>query len=154
MLTQEQKELVGQWVAGGMSLSDVQKKIKEDLGVAMLYMDVRLLVLEIGAQVKDKEEPKKIVPPPDQVPADEVPAEGAEEPAAGGVEVVLDTLVVPGAMVSGQVVFSDGEKARWLIDEQGRFGLEPSTQGYKPSDEDLQMFQMHLRALLKRQGMM
>jgi len=71
MLTQEQKEQIGKWVAGGMGLSDVQKKIKEDFGIAMLYMDVRLLVLEIGAQVKDKEEPKKIVPPPEQVPVGE-----------------------------------------------------------------------------------
>lgn len=149
MLTLEQKEQVGKWVAGGMGLSDVQKKIKEDFGIAMLYMDVRLLVLEIGAQVKDKEEPKKIAPPPEQVPVGE-----AGEPLVPGIDVVLDKLVVPGAMVSGQVRFSDGEKARWLIDNQGRFGLEASTPGYKPSDEDLQEFQMQLRTMLQRQGMM
>jgi len=153
MLTQEQKEQVGKWVAAGMGLSEVQKKIKEDFGIAMLYMDVRLLVLEIGAQVKDKEEPKKVVPPPEQAPDGDVPADAGELPAAG-VEVVVDKLVVPGAMVSGQVRFSDGEKARWLIDNQGRFGLEPATQGYRPSDEDLQEFQMQLRAMLQRQGMM
>jgi len=153
MLTQEQKEQVGKWVAEGMGLSEVQKKIKADFGVAMLYMDVRLLVLEIGAQVKDKEEPKKVAPPPEQAPDGDVPADAGEPPAAG-VEVVVDKLVVPGAMVSGQVRFSDGEKARWLIDNQGRFGLEPATQGYRPSDEDLQEFQVQLRAMLQRQGMM
>lgn len=149
MLTQEQKEQVGKWVAAGMGLSEVQKKIKEDFGIAMLYMDVRLLVLEIGAQVKDKEEPKKIAPPPEQVPVGE---EGELPPS--GIEVVLDKLVVPGAMVSGQVRFSDGEKARWMIDNQGRFGLDPATQGYKPSDEDIQQFQMQLRTLLQQHGMM
>ena len=149
MLTQEQKDQIGKWVAGGMGLSDVQKKIKEDFGIAMLYMDVRLLVLEIGAQVKDKEEPKKIVPPPDEVPVGE---EGELPPS--GIDVVLDKLVVPGAMVSGQVRFSDGEKARWMIDNQGRFGLDVSTPGYKPSESDLQEFQVQLRTMLKQQGMM
>ena len=64
----------------------------------------------------------------------------------------LDRLVVPGAMVSGDVTFSDGVKARWLIDQMGRFGLDPETPGYRPTPADLQAFQAQLRSELKRHG--
>ena len=42
--TQEQKLEIAKWVAGGMGLSDVQKKINTDFGVVLTYMDVRFLV--------------------------------------------------------------------------------------------------------------
>ena len=35
----EQKREVGRWVAEGMGLSDIQKKINDDFGVAMTYME-------------------------------------------------------------------------------------------------------------------
>ena len=37
----------------------------------------------------------------------------------GNVTVSVDELTRPGSMVSGSVVFSDGEKALWMIDELG-----------------------------------
>jgi hypothetical protein len=130
---------------------------------------VRLLVLEIGAEVKDKPEPKPppkpAAPPQSETYADEQPEDApypdeddaAEEqplppPGSGAVSVTLDAIVVPGAMVSGTAVFSDGVKARWVIDRYGRFGLEPETEGYRPSQEDMQAFQMQLRAELQRKG--
>jgi hypothetical protein len=130
-------------------------------------MDVRLLVLEIGAEVKDKPEPKPPAPPPrqqemydddgdgSQTYAEEDGATGGQPlppPGASSVSLTMDAIVVPGAMVSGTVVFSDGTKARWLIDQYGRFGLEPETQGYRPAQQDLQEFQMLLRAELQRKG--
>jgi hypothetical protein len=60
--------------------------------------------------------------------------------------------MMPGAIVSGDVTFSDGVKARWLIDQYGRFGLDPEKPGYKPTNEDLQAFQMQLRTELRRHG--
>ena len=158
----------------------MQRSLKSEFNLTLTYMDVRLLVLDIGAAVKDKPEPKPLkADPPDRPPAlglDEPGAgadeeleyepgpsgEGAgesfgEEPQEAGagaskVTLTLDRLVVPGAMVSGAVVFSDGVKARWLIDQYGRFGLEPETPGYRPSNADLQAFQMQLRTELRRHG--
>jgi len=170
-LSEQQRQAVKNWLAKGASLSDVQKNLKSEFNLTMTYMDVRLLVLEIGATVKDKPEPKKAPEPtepggmphesdegfddePGQPAADE--ASPDDVPPDGGigakVSLTLDRLVVPGAMVSGSVTFSDGVKARWLIDQMGRFGLEPDKPGYRPSDEDLQAFQMQLRIELRRHG--
>ena len=35
---------ITKWIADGMGLSDVQKKINQDFGIVMTYMDVRFLV--------------------------------------------------------------------------------------------------------------
>lgn len=169
-LMDSQKEQVRTWLSQGASLSDVQKNLKTEFGISMTYMDVRLLVLEMNATVKDKPEPKPVPPPPqpkthtieeEPSPYDEaldddaLPSESEEDTAAGpNVQMTLDTLVVPGAMVSGNVVFTDGTKARWLIDQQGRFGVDPEVPGYRPTPEDMQMFQMLLRAELQRKGYM
>ena len=165
-LTNEQKDAVRAWLNEGASLSDVQKKLKEAFGLEMTYLDVRLLVLDIGAEVKDKPDPKKKEEPA-QAPAGE-DAEGAFDgggDAPGGddgegqggeatrVSVTLDKIVVPGAMVSGEVLFSDGTKSRWLIDQYGRFGLDtPSDPGYRPSEDDLRTFQTQLRMVLRQNG--
>lgn len=172
-LSEQQRQAVKEWLAAGASLSDVQRSLKSEFNLTMTYMDVRLLVLDIGAAVKDKPEPKppKAETPPAAQPEDPYADEeleyepggpgAADEPeaapppadgAAPKVALVVDRLVVPGAMVSGSVTFSDGVKARWLIDQMGRFGLDSDKPGYRPSNADLQEFQMQLRAELRRQG--
>jgi len=170
-LSEEQRQAVCGWLAEGASLSDVQRNLKNEFGIALTYMDVRLLVLDIGAEVKDKPEPKPpqpkpAAPPPqeavygDGIPDDAPYAEEDEEMEASSlppmgdtsVSVSLDSIVVPGAMVSGTTVFSDGVKARWWIDRAGRFGLEPETEGYRPSQADMQAFEMQLRTELRRKG--
>jgi hypothetical protein len=177
-LSEQQRQAVKEWLAAGASLSEVQRSLKSEFNLTMTYMDVRLLVLDIGASVQDKPEPKPLkaeAPPPppaaaqpedpyadaDELeyepgaPAEEGGALGEAQPpdgAAPTVALTLDRLVVPGAMVSGSVTFSDGVKARWLIDQMGRFGLDPETPGYRPSNADLQAFQMQLRAELRRHG--
>ncbi|MBO4288372.1 MAG: hypothetical protein J5985_09450 [Kiritimatiellae bacterium] len=162
-LTNEQTEAVRAWLDEGASLSEVQTRLKETFGLEMTYLDVRLLVLDIGASVKDKPDPKAKAdakPEPGDAEAGEAldedePVEGEDdEPAAPShVSVTLDKIVVPGAMVSGDVTFSDGTKSRWLIDQYGRFGLDTqSNPGYRPSEDDLRTFQMQLRRVLQQNG--
>lgn len=55
-----QKQTVAEWVAEGVNLSDIQKKIKAEFDITMTYMDVRFLVIDIGAEVKDKPEPVSV----------------------------------------------------------------------------------------------
>ncbi len=176
-LSEQQKQTIRDWVAAGASLSDVQRSLKTDLGITMTYMDVRMLVLDLGASVKDKPEvkPPKAMPPPHPIQDEEdssvydLDEEAAADPDAlqqeagrpdeqqgpdSTVTLTMDSLVVPGAMVSGTVTFSDGVKARWLIDQYGRFGIEPETPGYRPSPEDMNDFQMQLRGELHRKGYM
>jgi len=170
MISEEQRNSIKQWLEAGASLADVQKNLKEEYQLTMTYMDVRLLVIEIGAEVQEEPEPEpkpeKLEPPPSAADAntaaprpgpwkaatgaEDVPeAENSEQP---DVSLSIDRLVVPGAMVSGDVTFTDGVKAHWVIDQAGRFGLEPDVKGYHPTDLDLQMFQTKLRAELQRKG--
>lgn len=151
-LTQEQIEQVRRWLDEGASLSDVQARIRGEFGQHPTFFDVRMLVMDIGAQVKDK-----VV----QVDADDVtkaklpPKPGADAaPAApGAVTVTVDAIQsAPGVLVSGSVTFSDGNKARWLFDQMGRFGLEPELPGYQPSAEDFRAFQTQLQAELSQRG--
>jgi len=65
-----------------------------------------------------------------------------------------DTLARPGAMASGKVTFSDGEKAVWYIDQfSGQLGMVPPFPGFKPSPEDVRQFQVLLESELGRLGM-
>ena len=58
MLDDRQKDAVRQWAADGAGLSEIQRRIKDEFGISMTYMDVRFLMLDIDAAVKDKPEPK------------------------------------------------------------------------------------------------
>ena len=164
-LTNEQRQAVRQWVTEGASLYDVQKRLKTEFGLGMTYMDVRFLVLDLGAKVKDKPEPRKVVPPPADEDAladdDELAAraDGGVMPsgqpagqAVGSVSVTMDRVVRAGAVASGSVTFSDGATAKWLLDQMGRLGLDGAKPGYRPPAQDVQDFQNQLRTLLQSRG--
>jgi hypothetical protein len=56
-------------------------------------------------------------------------------------------------LVSGQVTFSDGNTAEWYLDQTGRLGLVPKTEGYRPSPPDIQKFQVALEREVTRAGL-
>ena len=149
-LTTEQQQVARQWLADGMKLSDFQRRLETDFGLRMTYMDVRMLVTDLQVMPKDPEPPKTAPVPEAANPSPLAPAE--PEPV-GGVKVTVDAVTRPGAMVSGKVTFSDGQKATWLLDTTGRLGLMPDTKGYRPSAADGQEFQMALEQELVRMGM-
>ena len=125
-------------------MSDMQRHLKEQFGIAITYMDTRFLILDLGIQlVEESKVPEK----------SEKPEEPKEAPVpTGTVTVTMDTLTLPGALVSGKVTFSDGESAVWMLDQMGRPGLDPDTPGYRPSQEDIMEFQVQLRGLLQKSG--
>jgi hypothetical protein len=65
----------------------------------------------------------------------------------------MDSLTLPGALVSGKATFSDGETAVWMLDQNGRPGLDPDTEGYRPTPEDIKEFQLQLRDLIQKSGL-
>ena len=151
-LTPEQISKVSSWVAEGATLSQIQERLSSQLEVSMTYMDVRFLVDDLNLALVEKEEPKK----PEEAAAEAAPAEAAA-PAetaqgAGVVTVEVDTIAQPHAMVSGHVTFSDGEKADWYIDHQGRPGMAARTPGYRPTPQDITDFQAKLDAALRQAG--
>lgn len=151
-LTPEQISKVSAWVADGATLSQIQERLSSQFEVSMTYMDVRILVDDLDLALVEKEEPKK----PEEAAVAAAPAEeAAPAPAAPGpgvVTVEVDTIAQPHAMVSGNVTFSDGEKADWYIDHQGRPGMAARTVGYRPTPQDITDFQVKLDAALRQAG--
>lgn len=154
-LTPEQITKVSAWVAEGATLSQIQERLSSQLEVSMTYMDVRFLVDDLNLALIEKEEPKQ----PEVVAVEAAPEEAASPAAAaptaqgaGAVTVEVDTIAQPHAMVSGHVTFSDGEKADWYIDHQGRPGMAARTPGYRPTPQDITDFQVKLDAALRQAG--
>lgn len=149
-LTDDQKAAVAAWLAGGASLSEVQKNLKEQHGVSLTYMEVRFLVDDLSLQVPEK---------PRQSEAAErletAKQAGESERAQGGtaapgrVSVTMDSITKPQALVSGKVTFSDGETAEWMLDQTGRLGLNPGKPGYRPSQADILAFQDELQRVVQ-----
>lgn len=94
----------------------------------------------------------------DLPPEDEYPEDAAEEfpPAGnGGVTVEIDKVtLIPGALASGTVTFSDGVTGKWIVDHQGRPGFTQISQpGYRPSAADAQSFMQELSRAFQSRGM-
>ncbi len=140
-ITPEQKEALKQWAAEGATMSDLQRHLKEDFGHSLTYMDTRFLILDLGIELIEE---AKVVPKEEEKPT-LVPT--------GFVNTTMDTLTLPGALVSGKVTFSDGETAVWMLDQSGRPGLDPDTPGYRPAQEDILEFQKQLRELIRQSGL-
>lgn len=90
--------------------------------------------------------------PTGQPSAFSAPAPSPAPAPGGGVSVTVDAITRPGALASGSVTFSDAQKAQWYLDQTGRFGMVPPQRGYRPSQEDLQEFQMLLDRELQKLG--
>ena len=179
-LTPEQKQTVASWVAGGDNLSAVQKKLSEHFKISLTYRDVRFLVDDLDLALKDaapkvdasdvtKTQPRP--QPQTATDATEAPAAGAEgleevleelpedalEEAPGGggnVSLAVDKVtLIPGALASGTVTFSDGVTGKWVVDQYGRPGFtEVSQPGYRPSAGDAQAFMQELSRTLQQRG--
>ena len=165
-LSEEQKATIRGWVEQGAQLADLQKKLGEEFQENVTYMATRFLALDLGLEFKSEveEEPEPAAEEPEvyEIPEDATAGGFDEEPAAeplpmdplgaegGPVDVTLDTVGRPGAMVSGTVRFPDGQKATWLVDQMGRLSLDPDTAGYRPSEPDLMSFQKELQSQLER----
>ncbi len=167
-LTDAQKQQVAAWIAEGLKLSDIQKRIESELGLRLTYMEVRFLLDDLKMMPHDPAPapPSKLAEPaPEAQPAAAAaPAQPADQPGeevlpaeeplpgSGSVKVVVDQIARPGAMVSGSVTFSDGQSGTWYLDEMGRLGLGMKKKGYRPAAADVEEFQMKLQQELARQG--
>ncbi len=179
-LTPEQKQTVASWVAGGDNLSAVQKKLSEHFKISLTYRDVRFLVDDLDLALKDaapkvdasdvtKTQPRAQAqtaassadapaPGPEGTEEDleELPEDGLDAPAGGdNVSLSVDKVtLIPGALASGTVTFSDGVTGKWVVDQYGRPGFtEVSQPGYRPSAGDAQAFMQELSRTLQQRGM-
>jgi hypothetical protein len=154
-LTEDQIETIKVWAAEGDQLADIQKRMEGELELRLTYMDTRFLILDLGIELKSEEEEvveqedAEIDPALDALTEDDI--EVMPPPAQGGpVRVTVDEIARPGLMVSGRVTFPDGQGGGWYVDEMGRLGLDPDTEGYRPSEPDLVAFQQELQTVMDR----
>ena len=148
-LSDEQKALVSQWVSEGESIANIQNLLKEHFDLALTYMDVRFLVDDLGVVYKDSNEIAKDTEDKES----ETEAVTEENNETGGVIVDVDAVIRPGSLVSGNVRFSDGVSLGWQLTSTGQLGLIPGDDPeYRPSNEDLQVFQTQLQEVLKEKG--
>src|SRR5262245_11844311 len=162
-LDDAQKSKVTAWIKEGLKLSDIQKRLADELHLHLTYMEVRFLVDDLKLVPKDIE-PAKTLEVGSKPIGTAVPASpsakptqsklGKEQPAAAtaGVSAGVGTRARPGVVVSGGVTSSDGTKAEWSLDQLGRLGVVPKQQGYKPAPADVQEFQAELQNELAKMG--
>ena len=150
-LDEVQRQKIAAWITQGLKLSEIQNRLASELGLRMTYMEVRMLVDDLKLTPKDVEPPKPAElttkPAPGAPPA---PAE--PKPPTGGVSVSVAEITRPGAIVSGQATFSDGQQAEWYLDQMGRLGVIPKQPGYKPTADDVQQFQQALDQEMAKLG--
>lgn len=157
-LNEQQKNAVISWANEGCSLSEIQRRLAQQFNVTMTYIDVRLLVLEIGASIKEQAKPAKpadlkAAPAPDALDDEDAMAGLEPESAPGGVSVEVDRVVRAGALISGTVVFSDGVRASWALDQTGRLSLSAGNhRDYRPTQADAQAFQQAIVKELRKHG--
>ncbi len=142
-LTDEQKNAVALWVAESATLADVQRRLKDELGVGLTYMDVRFLVDDLKLQLKEQPRQSEAV---DRLAAAKQEGDSERQGApSAGVRVTMDAVTRASALASGKVTFSDGETADWMLDQTGRLGLNPTKPGYRPTETDIMAFQSELQ---------
>ncbi len=140
-LSPDQINTIKQWAEQGARLADIQKNMREEMNLSLTYMDTRLVILDLGITLaEDKTEPVSQENPQTAL-------------ATGKTSVTVDSVALPGAIISGRVSFSDGESAAWMIDQMGQPSIDPNNPDYEPTQEDIIEFQKQLRAVIQQQGL-
>lgn len=140
-LSKEQIATIKSWAEAGAQLAEIQLRLREEMNFQVTYMDTRFVILDLGIELVEE----KAEEPVEEVKPAPVPT--------GETTVTMDSIALPGALVSGKVVFSDGEAGVWKLDQTGRPSLDPDTPGYQPNQEDILAFQQQLRELIQQSGL-
>ena len=114
-LAESQKKTVSEWVTEGKSIAEIQRLIQEDFSTSMTYMEVRFLIDDLDVAFKEAEEDK-----PEK--ADDEPE--VVEATLHRVDVDIDAVTPPGALMSGRATFSDGVTLDWQLMSNGRAGAD------------------------------
>jgi len=145
-ISEEQKATISKWIEAGANLPEIQKRLREELGISLTYLETRFLADDLKLELKEPEKPAE--------PTTDTIKDAAEASTAPGkIAVTIDKITRPESLVSGHVTFTDGEKAEWYLDQSGRLGLNPTTPGYRPTQADVAAFQLELENAAKSQGL-
>ena len=161
---QQVKVFMAEKLAAGITLSEIQSLVNVEFKLSMTYMDIRILASELeidwqklSAEKQSSAPERESAPAPESAPeADSTPQETAEAipendamPDLSTTTVEVSKLARPGMMFSGSATFANGSTADWYLDNMGRLGVD-NLQGDKPSQEDIEKFQIVLQNELRK----
>jgi len=110
---------------------------------------------KLGLSPSEAADAEAPLPGEEEIPED-ADLDEALPPDAGpsSISIAVDKVtLLPGALASGTVTFSDGVSGKWIVDNYGRPGFtEISKPGYRPSAADAQAFMQELSAALQKRG--
>lgn len=145
-LSKEEKEQLQSWLANGLNFSTIYKHVSNDWKKNITYMELKFAIddlhLEFPKVTKISEEETK----------KEEPINLNTVESAHKVTIEIDKIMPPGAILSGSVTFSDGMTGSWQLDQRGRIAINPLTEAYHPSEEDIQEFERQLQQVLHKAG--
>ncbi len=155
-LSDDQIKQIQAWADEGDGFSEIQKKLRDEFELRVTYLETRFLLEDLKIELKPAPVPEPEAKP-DEVATSDMAAEGEagldEGPGEGGARVSLDTLLRPGALISGKVDFGGGNKVSWWLDQMGRLGMDPGAPGFRPSEEQMIAFQRELRVVIQKSGL-
>ena len=139
-LSPEQVRSIRDWAEEGLDLNAIQKRLHEDLGIKLTFMDTRFLLQDLDIQIRQPE-----------------PELQAEQPAPasllGKTQVTVDEITPPHALMAGKILFRSGAQGVWDIDRTGRINWD-ATLG-EPTADDLREFETELQSVIRsRMGAM
>lgn len=155
-LTDIQIKQIQAWADDGDGIPEIQKKLRDEFELRVTYLETRFLLEDLKIELKPTPVPEPEVKPedtaaPEAAPDDESGLDDAAE--SGGAKVTLDSLLRPGALISGKVDFGGGNKVSWWLDQMGRLGMDPGQPGFRPTEDQMIAFQTELRAVIQKSGL-
>ncbi|UDQ97482.1 hypothetical protein AAEX28_10705 [Lentisphaerota bacterium WC36G] len=137
------KKIIAKELQKGLNLSQIQDLLKDEYDYKITFLDLRLMAAEVESidwksleTTEDNEEKVTETTPENQPPV-----------AGNGLtKIEVSSLVRPGALTHGTVEFISGAKAEWILENNGRLGLDNVTG--QPTEADLADFQTKLQVLL------
>lgn len=160
-LSDDQIATIRSWAEAGDQLSDIQKRLGEELEIKVTYLETRFLLEDLGIELLSEPEPEPEKEEPEEPGEENVDStedgEDAEAdpeaPGEGGVSVTVDKIQRPGAVISGRVDFGGGKTAAWWIDQMGRLGMDSDDPDFRPSEEQAMAFQQELQKAVQQGGL-
>lgn len=148
-LSDTQKHQLKDWISQGLNLSTIYKYISDQWQIPITYLELRFLIDDLNFEFPKEEEKEE---PINEKAEAKTSTDPEELELLHKVTLDVDKIMRPGTLISGSVTFSDGITASWQLDQQGRIGLIPTTEDYRPSQEDIQEFQVQLEEALHKAG--
>ena len=153
-ITESQKVRIADWVKQGETIAFIQRRLREEMELSLTYMDVRFLVDDLNLVYSESEDDCEMEEEKTFNVGEDQASDIIEEPElVSSVQVNVDPVTPPGALVCGTVNFSDGKQLAWQLSATGQLGLVPGDDpDYRPTPEDLQEFQSQLQQVLQKHG--